>query len=157
MIEFTDCCRRHKKTCYNNSKSKGARVWFLYVIPNAALAGKPNNTYRSITSNTQNAILKQITPLLTSCAPGRKTATCRWKSFLIPAACNIKHWAWRISCRSWTKKNSCSCWLLTECWSNARFCWRTVTYWSVLKKRNGQKSCCKSYTFHRLKRPDRRI
>ena len=34
---------------------------------------------------------------------------------------------------------------------------RTVTYWSVLKKRNGQKSCCKSYTFHRLKRPDRRI
>ena len=24
-----------------------------------------------------NAILKQITPLLTSCAPGRKTATCR--------------------------------------------------------------------------------
>lgn len=33
----------------------------------------------------------------------------------------------------------------------------TVTYWSVLKKRNGQKSCCKSYTFHRLKRSDRRI
>ena len=65
----------------------------LYVIPNAALAGKPKNTYRSITSNTQNAILKQIILLSWRAALWQKNSGLPLKKFLIPVACNIKHWA----------------------------------------------------------------